>query len=133
MLVPRTHGDAAMNTLLNHQFKLARRPVGMVQRGDFEYTSKAEKALAKAKEQAEEEGFDISSQLAAIEAQVEKEQLATIQNYKNEIINIIEKEIAGRYYYQRGQVQMGLRNDKEVQEAIAVLNDPARYAKLLKP
>jgi carboxyl-terminal processing protease len=28
---------------------------------------------------------------------------------------------------------MGLRNDKEVQEAIAVLNDPARYAELLKP
>jgi carboxyl-terminal processing protease len=28
---------------------------------------------------------------------------------------------------------MGLRNDKEVQEAISVLNDPARYAKLLKP
>ena len=26
-----------MNTLVNHQFKLARRPVGMVQRGDFEY------------------------------------------------------------------------------------------------
>ncbi|MFK8164461.1 MAG: S41 family peptidase [Lewinella sp.] len=107
--------------------------LSFLQRGDFEYTSKAEKALAKAKQQAEEEGFDIGTQLAAIEAQVEKEQLAAIQSYKNEIINIIEKEIAGRYFYQRGQVQMGLRNDKEVQEAIAVLNDPAKYAKLLKP
>jgi NADPH-dependent curcumin reductase CurA len=27
-----------MSTLVNHQFKLARRPVGMVQRSDFEYT-----------------------------------------------------------------------------------------------
>lgn len=107
--------------------------VDFLQRGDYEYTSKAEKALANAKTQAEEEGFDISAQLAAIEASVEQKQLATIQEYKAEIINIIEKEIAGRYYYQRGQVQMGLRNDKEVQEAIAVLNDPVRYAKLLKP
>jgi len=107
--------------------------VGFLQRGDYEYTSKAEKALADAKKQAEEEGFDISAQLAAIEATVEQKQLATIQDYKAEIINIIEKEIAGRYYYQRGQVQMGLRNDKEVQEAIAVLNEPARYASLLKP
>lgn len=104
-----------------------------LQRGDFEYTSSAEKALANAKKQAEEEGFDIGTQLSAIEAQVEKEQLAAIQSYKSEIINIIEKEIAGRYFYQRGQVQMGLRNDKEVQEAIAVLNDPAKYAKLLQP
>ena len=107
--------------------------LNFLQRGDFEYTSKAERALAKAKQQAEEEGFDISTQLTAIEAQVEKEQLAAIRGYKNEIINIIEKEIAGRYFYQRGQIQMGLRNDKEVQEAIAVLNDPAKYAKLLKP
>ncbi len=107
--------------------------VGFLQRGDFEYTSKAEKALATAKEQAEQEGFAIATQLAAIEAQVEKEQMAAIGSYREEIINIIEKEIAGRYFYQRGQVQMGLRNDKEVQEAIAVLNDPVRYAKLLKP
>jgi len=27
-----------MTTLVNHQFKLARRPIGMVQRSDFEYT-----------------------------------------------------------------------------------------------
>lgn len=107
--------------------------LGFLQRGDYEYTSKAEKALEKALVATREEGYDISAALKAIQAQVDAEQLAAIQSYKEEIINIIEKEIAGRYYYQRGEVQMGLRNDKEVQEAIAVLNDPARYAKLLKP
>ncbi|MTB53620.1 S41 family peptidase [Lewinella sp. W8] len=104
-----------------------------LQRADFDYTSKAEKALEKAVAAAEEEGYDISDQLAAIQERVDQEQLAAIQQYKDEIISIIEKEIAGRYYYQRGQVQMGLRNDREVQEAIAVLNDPARYQSLLKP
>lgn len=107
--------------------------VGFLQRADYEYTSKAEKALEKALEATKEEGYDISAALKAIQTQVDQEQLAAIQGYKAEIINIIEKEIAGRYYYQRGVVQMGLRNDKEVQEAIAVLNDPARYAELLKP
>ncbi len=107
--------------------------VGFLQRGDYEYTSKAEKALEKALEATKEEGYDISAALKAIQTQVDQEQLAAIQSYKTEIVSIIEKEIAGRYYYQRGEVQMGLRNDKEVQEAIAVLNDPARYAELLKP
>jgi|AntRauTorckE5430_2_1112549.scaffolds.fasta_scaffold00080_7 carboxyl-terminal processing protease len=107
--------------------------LGFLQRGDYEYTSKAEKAIEKAIEAIKEEGYDISAALEAIQAQVDTEQLAAIQSYKAEIINIIEKEIAGRYYYQRGEVQMGLRNDKEVQEAIAILNDPVRYAKLLKP
>jgi carboxyl-terminal processing protease len=107
--------------------------LGFLQRGDYEYTSKAEKAIEKAIEAIKEEGYDISAALEAIQAQVDTEQLAAIQSYKAEIINIIEKEIAGRYYYQRGEVQMGLRNDKEVQEAIAILNDPVRYAKILKP
>ncbi|NJC27972.1 S41 family peptidase [Neolewinella antarctica] len=104
-----------------------------LQRGDFEYDSKAEKALERAMAEAEIEGYEITSQLNAIQEQVDREQLAAIQQYKAEIINIIEKEIAGRYYYQRGQVQMGLRNDREVQEAIAVLNDSQRYAALLRP
>lgn len=107
--------------------------VGFLQRGDFEYTSKAEKALEKALEAAKEEGYDVTAQLTAVQKQVDEEQMAAIQSYKDEIISIIEKEIAGRYFYQRGEVQMGLRNDREVQEAIAVLNDPARYASLLKP
>ena len=104
-----------------------------IQRGDFEYDSKAEKALEKAMAEAEIEGYDITTQLKAIQERVDQEQLTAIQQYKDEIVSMIEKEIAGRYYYQRGQVQMGLRNDKEVKEAIAVLNDPQRYADLLRP
>jgi hypothetical protein len=38
MSIPRTHGDAVVSEFVNHQFRLARRPVGMVQRSDFEYT-----------------------------------------------------------------------------------------------
>lgn len=102
-----------------------------IQRGDFEYDSKAEKALQKAMKEAETEGYNITAQLKAVQEQVNQEQLAAIKQYKAEIISIIEKEISGRYYYQRGQVQMGLRNDQEVQEAISVLNDPVRYQKLL--
>jgi len=107
--------------------------IGFLQQGDFEYTSKAEKALQTALEAAKEEGYEVTDQLTAIQKQVDEEQMTAIKGYKAEIISIIEKEIAGRYYYQRGEVQMGLRNDKEVQEAIAVLNDPVQYAKLLKP
>ncbi len=107
--------------------------IGFLQQGDFEYTSKAEKALEEALLAAKEEGYEVADQLKAIQKRVDEEQMAAIQGYKAEIISIIEKEIAGRYYYQRGEVQMGLRNDREVQEAISVLNDPVRYAKLLKP
>ncbi|NJB87212.1 carboxyl-terminal processing protease [Lewinella marina] len=100
-------------------------------RADFSFTSKAEQLLEEAAERAAEEGYDITADLAAIQERVDREQAAAIAGLKEEIIDIIEKEIAGRYYYQRGQVQMGLRNDKEVQEAIAILNDRQRYDDLL--
>lgn len=104
-----------------------------IERSDFAFTSQAEKLLERAAQKAKDEGYDISSQLTAIQTKIDAEQSVAIAAQKEEIIKTIEKEIAGRYYYQRGKVQMGLRNDKEVQEAISVLNDKARYAKLLKP
>ena len=120
-----------IDSVADFRFQDWDRFVDFLQRGDYEYTSKAEKALDKAMTQAKEEGYDITAQLEAIQQQVEREQLAAIQGFRDEIVSIIEKEIAGRYYYQRGQVQMGLRNDREVQEAIAVLTDPARYQRIL--
>ena len=36
-----------------------------------------------------------------------------------------------RYYFQSGKAKQKLNGDSEVQEAIALLNDPARYNKLL--
>ncbi|MEM9834865.1 MAG: S41 family peptidase [Bacteroidota bacterium] len=104
-----------------------------IERSDFTFTSKAEKLLERAAQKAEDEGYDISSELTGIQAKIDAAQSTAIAAQKEEIIKVIEKEIAGRYYYQRGKVQMGLRNDKEVQEAIAVLNDMDRYRALLKP
>ncbi|PPK87271.1 S41A family C-terminal processing peptidase-3 [Neolewinella xylanilytica] len=100
-------------------------------RADFSFDSKAEQLLEQAAERAAAEGYDISAELDAIHEKMDAEQATAIADLKEEIVSIIEKEIAGRYYYQRGQVQMGLRNDKEVQEAIAVLNDRARYDAIL--
>lgn len=103
-----------------------------LQESDFAFTSKAEKLLKKAAQEAASEGYAIDTELDAIQKRIDDEQTAAITAQKEEIIKVIEKEIAGRYYYQRGKVQMGLRNDKEVQEAISVLTDMERYRSLLR-
>lgn len=104
-----------------------------LQNSDFAYTSKAEQLLEQVAEKAVAEGYAIDDQIRAIQQKIDAEQSAAITAQREEIIKAIEKEIAGRYYYQRGKVQMGLRNDKEVQEAIAVLTDRQRYQSILKP
>jgi carboxyl-terminal processing protease len=67
----------------------------------------------------------------AIEEKVAIEKKTDFDKYKSQIVDAIEKEIVGRYYYQKGKTQMGLRNDKEIAEAVTLLNNPAKYKALL--
>ena len=50
---------------------------------------------------------------------------------KEQIINLIEKEIITRYYFQKGKVQQTLDDDTDIKEAISVLRDTKRYKTLL--
>lgn len=52
---------------------------------------------------------------------------------KAEIMRILEIEIVARYYYERGKVEIQLREDKDVKEAIKLLNDKTAYQNILKP
>lgn len=53
--------------------------------------------------------------------------------FKEEILMLLEQEIAGRYFYERGIIESTFGKDPDVQEAIAILNDPARYQSILNP
>ncbi len=98
---------------------------------NFEYRSEAEKMLATLAETANEESVNIDTEANLIRQKLDAAQAAKLAANKDLIIRLIEKEIAGRYYYQRGKVQIGLRNDPEVKEAVSVLNDASRYQGIL--
>ena len=38
-----------------------------------------------------------------------------------------------RYYFQRGAIKQSLKDDKDLEEALKILGDEARYESLLKP
>ncbi|MEO0628815.1 MAG: S41 family peptidase, partial [Bacteroidota bacterium] len=101
--------------------------------GEYAFTSQTERLIEKAQTQASEEGYSIDAQIASLQAAIDSRQTEAINEYQDEIIKLIEKEIASRYFYQKGRVQMGLRNDAEVVEAISILNDAARYNGVLRP
>ena len=99
---------------------------------DLRYETKSELLLDELKTRAEAEGYRVDAQLAQLEQRIKEEQLDVIKANEKEIVDLIEKEIAGRYFYQEGKVRIGLRNDEEVQEAIRLLNDLDRYETILK-
>lgn len=98
---------------------------------NFSYQSESEKMLTSLREKIASESLSVKEEVEALAARIEYAQREELQRHRAVIVDLIEKEIAGRYYYQRGKVQMGLRNDPEVKVAIDVLNDPAQYKRIL--
>ena len=98
---------------------------------NFEYKTASEKSLEALKADTETDNLEVQSQIKAIESSINKQKTAAIERNKMTIIDLIEKEVANKYGYQRGRTQMNLRNDKEVEFAIEVLMDTERYNKVL--
>ena len=69
---------------------------------------------------------------ARLRARLQEQKAADIAAAKKDIIRLLETEIVARYYYERGRVQLQLREDTDVQEATRLFNDKERFAKLLK-
>jgi carboxyl-terminal processing protease len=95
--------------------------------------TESDKLLNDLREKAKKEKyFDaIAADLKAAENKLTAEKRAEIISHKKDITDLIEKEISSRYYYEKGKIQMGLRNDKEIDEAIKLLKDIPRYQKIL--
>ena len=67
-----------------------------------------------------------------MKAKIKEEKKNDLEQYKEAIINEIEKEIVSRYYFQKGKIQMGLKNDQEIKDAISILKKKKKYNDLLK-
>lgn len=52
---------------------------------------------------------------------------------RDDISGYLAEEIVRRYYYQRGQIIVGLRSDVAIDEAVNVLHDVNRYKSILNP
>ena len=100
----------------------------------FDYETGSEKLLNKLMANAKDEDYYdiIGSEIEAIEAKIKQEKKNDLQTHKEDIVDMIEKEIVSRYYYQKGKIQIGLKNDQEVAEAIKMINDEAAYKSILK-
>jgi carboxyl-terminal processing protease len=56
-----------------------------------------------------------------------------LDRHEKVIRQILESEIVAAYYYQAGSIEAGLRNDKQLQEAVRLLKSPEEYRKILAP
>lgn len=102
---------------------------------DFKYDILSEKRLELLKEVMDFEGYSqtAETEFKALEAKLTPDLDRDLTNFKDNIIEMINLEIAKRYYYQSGIQIQNLKNDKDVKKAIQILNDPAQMQVLLAP
>ncbi len=107
--------------------------VSYLSSNDFKYETKSEKVMNQLIKKAEEEKLltSLEADINSMKAKIKKDKEKGLMNYKEAIINEIEKEIVKRYYFQKGKIQIGLKNDQEIKDAIDILRDKEKYNKLL--
>lgn len=101
---------------------------------DHDYTTLSEKVLETLKTTAEEEQYfeSIKEDYQKLQTKLLKEKERDLIRYKKEISLILRTEIVSRYYYQKGQIEVLLSDDPELQKAINLLHAPKEYRSILK-
>ena len=82
---------------------------------------------------ADYEGMDkvAESEFAALKAKLIPDVEKNLEANRKDIEEMLSLEILKRYYFQKGQVQYSLRNDKDLRIAIELLKDTEKYNKIL--
>jgi len=106
--------------------------VSFLEGRDFAYDTKAEVIVRDLATQVEDDHYLQPADIDALQAKIKSAKRAELEQHKEAITDLIEKEIASRYYLQEGRIRIGLRNDPEVVEAVDLLLSPDRYGKLLR-
>jgi carboxyl-terminal processing protease len=99
----------------------------------FEYDRQSGKALNTLKEMAEFEGFleENSTLFATLEEKLKPDLARDLERFKSRIKQYIASEIVKRYYYDKGELQYNLKEDKTLEKALEVLGDKEIYMKTL--
>jgi carboxyl-terminal processing protease len=100
----------------------------------FSYKTSSESALEDLIATASEEKLydDNSKALEQLRAGLSHSLDRDITLRKDEVIELIESELAGRYFYDAGMIKHSLARDSQVKEAITISSDRERYASLLR-
>ena len=106
-----------------------------VLKADFKYDRETEKYLKDLMKLARFEGYydDAKPEFEALAKKLSHNVAKDLDYNKQYIKRLLENDIVAAYYYQGGAIRNSLRYDKQVKEAVRLLNTPEEYKKLLRP
>jgi len=102
---------------------------------DYSYETETEEGLDSLKKMAIKEKYydDAKDQFEALKTKLSHDKKQDLMKHKEQVKHMLENEIASRYYFVRGRIAQGLQYDKELDEALALINNTNDYQAILKP
>ena len=100
---------------------------------EYEYTTSTEEALDIFKEITDEEGTSelIEEEFTLLLEKIKSNKKNDLQNSKKELKEFLANEIVSRYYYQEGRIIERLQHDKDIEEALRLLDNLEEYQSIL--
>lgn len=100
---------------------------------DVEFESDTNKSLQELRKNATKEKYidKIDELLNQVEANLHDDKMANLELYRKELANLIENQIILHKHYQKGVIKKSLIDDKQLEEAKAILLDEAKYNDIL--
>ncbi len=99
---------------------------------EFKFKVGIEKSLDKFSAEVEkQEKVALQEELNIIQRKINESKSDDLDEYKDEIIEALEQEIASRYFLQEGLLEASFDHDKDISKALDILNDSEVYAKVL--
>ena len=75
---------------------------------------------------------DIKERINNLKASVSHNKEQDLTKHKAEIKEVLEAQIVSRYYLEKGVTEASFDNDPEIQEAVKLFSNMARYQEILK-
>ncbi len=101
----------------------------------FTYDPVSRKQFDELVKTAKYEGYydDAKDAFDALSAKLKHDVASDLDKHRDTIVEMLELDIISAYHFQSGSLRAGLKHDKQLQEAVRLLNATDEYQKLLIP
>lgn len=108
--------------------------VSFLSNKDYSYQTETEAVLETLMKRAEKDKtyIELKTELEVLKTKVLSSRKDDLTQYKPEIKRVLESEIVQRYYFEKGKVQQAFQYDKELKEAIKLINNQNDFEAILK-
>jgi carboxyl-terminal processing protease len=100
---------------------------------NYTYSRNSDKVLEVLKSEAtrEKQFAEIQTEYETLKTKLNASKQNDLQQYKPEIKQILENEIADRYYYEKGRYEINLKYDRDLAEAVRTMQSKPRLDSIL--